>query len=90
MIVIEENTKKQKMNSISATMVMNGLISFKVSTGLSTSGADQAQNASASDKNMTVKTMVIKLDLTISLRSGISSLKDLNTDLNAVRADVRS
>jgi hypothetical protein len=34
---------------------------------------------------MDIITMVIIVDLTISLRSGISSLKDLNTDLNAVR-----
>ena len=88
--VIEEKTKKPNTKSISKMTVMKGLILFSASTGLSTSGADQAQNASARDKNRAVKIIVIIVDLIISLRSGISSLKDLNTDLNAVRILVHS
>ena len=84
MTVIEEKTKKPNTKSISKIIVMNGLISLSASTGLSTSGADQAQNASARDKKIAVKITVINVDLIISLRSGISSLKDLNTDLYAV------
>jgi hypothetical protein len=90
MTVIEENTKKQNKNNISAMIGMNGLISFRASTGLSTSGADQAQNASANDRKIAVKIMVIIVDLIISVRSGISSLKNRNTDLNAVRILVHS
>jgi hypothetical protein len=90
MTVIEVKTKKQNTNRISAMIVINGLISLSVSTGLSTSGADQAQNAIASDRNIVAITRVTIVDLIISLRSGISSLKDLNTDLTAVRILVHS
>jgi hypothetical protein len=90
MIVMEEKTKKQNTNNISAMIGMNGFISFSASTGLSISGADQAQNAIASDKKITVKIIVMTVDLIISLLSGISSLKDLNTDLNNVRILVHS
>ena len=83
--VIDEKTKKQNTNNISKITVMNGLMSLSASTGLSTSGADQAQNANARDRKIAMNIIVIIEDLIISLRSGISSLKDYNTDLNAER-----
>jgi hypothetical protein len=85
MTVIDEKMKKQNTNNISKITVMNGLISLSSSTKLSTSGADQAQKANASDRKIAMNTMVIIEDLIISLLSGISSLKVNNTDLNVVR-----
>lgn len=77
-------TKKQNINRISITNVMNGLISLIAVTGPSTSGCDQAQKASPTTKKMTDSTTVIIVDRMILLLSGISSLTVPYTDLGQV------
>lgn len=74
-------TKKPNTVSISSAAVMYGLIEFRRETGLTSPGADQAQNAIARIRKTTARITETIVDRTTSRRSGTSSLTAVLTDL---------
>ena len=79
---------KKNENAISTTSsigAMKELMLFNSVRGVVPSRVDHHQSNTATVKKMAVSTVVITVDRTISLRSGISSLTVVLTDLDVAK-----